>query len=68
MKGLVQSECGSIYTDTAEKIQQRIDIFTFGMQKLTPILMILPKFIISFCTYFTTDLGPDAFELPIPKW
>lgn len=68
IEGLKYSESKAIYTSTARKVQQRMDLFTLVMQKLTPILMMLPKFIISFCSYFTTDLGPDAFELPIPKW
>lgn len=68
IEGLVHSVSEKIYTKTDNETQKRIEILEFAMIKVTPILIILPKFIISFYTYFTTDLREDAFELPIPKW
>lgn len=29
---------------------------------------VLPKAILSYFSYFTTDAGPEAFELSIPMW
>lgn len=29
---------------------------------------VLPKAFYSYFMYFTTELGADAFELPIPTW
>lgn len=28
----------------------------------------LPKAVLSYFVYFTNDLGPNAFELPIQAW
>lgn len=33
-----------------------------------PFVIMLPKFILSYFNYFTTDLGNDAFELTFPSW
>lgn len=38
------------------------------VEKLTPFIWILPKAIICYLQYFTTDLGDDAFELPLYFW
>lgn len=32
------------------------------------ICFLLPKALFSYFIYFTTDLGNDAFELPLPMW
>lgn len=32
------------------------------------VVFVLPKAVYSYFMYFTTKLGADAFELPIPTW
>lgn len=41
--------------------------YTIGRKLLVPIF-ILPKAFLSYFTYFTTDAGRAAFELPFPLW
>ena len=43
-------------------------IVYFFNAKCVPILYMLPRPILSFFIYFTTDLGNDAFELTFPIW
>ena len=53
-----------------EKANQLADTITeiiqFGMVYVTVPAVVLPKAIICFYTYFTTDLGNDAFEMSFP--
>lgn len=43
-------------------------IINFVMMKLGVPLFIIPKAIISYFMFFTTDAGRDAFELPFEMW
>lgn len=38
----------------------------FALAQMTPVCVTVPTFLASFVTYWTTDLGTDAFELPLP--
>ena len=58
----------TIYKKTDQKLQKWHKILNIVMVKVPPVLANIPMFIISFYTYFTTDLGRDAFELPCPAW
>lgn len=42
-------------------------IYAIGLKLLLPIF-VMPKAILSYFIYFTTDAGRAAFELPIPAW
>lgn len=55
-----------IYTKTSEKIEKIAAMFNFALVKMTPACETIPIFIASSVTYFTTDLGTDAFVLPFP--
>lgn len=57
-----------LYTKTSKKVQKAVKITTFILPQMTPILMFVPTFMVSFVGYFTTDLGADALKLPLPKW
>lgn len=48
-----------------EKWYKIIDIVTV---KVSPPTIFLPKLIIGYFNYFTTDLGNAAFKLPNPMW
>lgn len=55
-----------------KKISEFIENYTkIGFQAIRygviPLLLV-PKIIISFLVYFTTDSGADAFRLPAPMW
>lgn len=41
--------------------------FIFGMN-IAPLALILPKALFCYFQYFTTDLGNEAFGLPMPLW
>ena len=48
-----------------EKISKIIEIL---IVYVSPPSFVLPNAVYSYFVYFTTDLGPDAFELPFPTW
>lgn len=57
-----------IYNEIAENVT-RVDKFinSFTMFFVYPCLL-LPKFVTSYFTYFTSDSGNESFELPFPYW
>lgn len=46
----------------------KIDSNLLVIAKVTPIIWVCPKCIACVYFYITTDLGDDAFELPLPMW
>lgn len=66
--GLMNPISTLIYKQTDRKMQKWHHILNILMVKVTPVFANMPKCIVSFYTYFTTDLGRDAFELPCPAW
>lgn len=62
------SNINSILENTNELIEKcsRIGLIVFGYI-LGP-CMISPKVFVSFFVYFTSDLGNNAFDLPLPMW
>lgn len=49
----------------AEKFSKIINFF---LVRVTICLVLCPKAIVSFFVFYTTDAGPDAFELALPIW
>lgn len=49
----------------AEKFSQTLN---FVLVHVSVPIYIIPKAIISLFIYYTTDAGPDAFELALPVW
>lgn len=66
--GLEHPVSKTIYTKTHENIQKVVKISMFAFPGMTPFVVTIPPFIVSFSTYFTTDLGPEVLELPLPMW
>lgn len=64
--GLMNPTLKTIYRKTNEEIKKVHKILNFALVKSTPVCVTIPVFIASFVAYFTTDLGTEAFELPIP--
>lgn len=58
------------YRSKYEKINQLVEklseIIYFIAIKLGVAGLVLPKSVISYFLYFTTDAGAEAFELPLP--
>lgn len=69
MAGIKYSDStATMYTKTSEKLKKLLKILDIACLKITPTLTIWPPSIISYITYFATDLGESAFELPLPVW
>lgn len=65
---LVNEISASIFSETTQ-LEEKINRFVFFViVKITPQCTFLPFIIHAFFTYFTTDLGNDAFVLPSPMW
>lgn len=57
-----------ILEKTNEFVEKYSKIGMFFMEYGVLPSFILPKATISFIIYFTTGLGNDAFDLPVPMW
>lgn len=55
-----------MYLEFNEQIERNCKCINEYVIKIWPLCNVLPTFVISFVDYFTTDAGPDAFELPLP--
>lgn len=53
---------------TNQQIEQLCKMVSTVAVEIILQLVMLPKFVISFATYFFTDSGRDSFELPYPLW
>lgn len=57
-----------IYLETHRLVEKICKIMTFVLLNVTVPSFVIPKAILCLSLYFTTDLGPDAFDLPLPLW
>lgn len=58
----------AIYEKTNQIVEKYSEIGIFALKNVIAPSFIHPKAIVSFFIYFYTDLGNDAFNLPIPMW
>lgn len=65
--GLKYPASKKIYMDTLRKIERYCKLIT-TIVFATQLGFVLPKAVHCFYIYFTTDAGPNAFELPLPTW
>lgn len=56
------------YEKSNQLAEQWSKITNFVLETVSVPAIVLPKAIISFIIYYTTDAGPDAFELSVPVW
>lgn len=66
--GLVNPASMAIYEKSNQQIEEYGNALSIFMRKVSIPCLIMPKVVISFITYFTTDLGNDAFQLPFHIW
>lgn len=66
--GIKHSASMMIYIDAIDQMDTWSKIVYFFIAKIALNCFIWPKPILLFFLYFTTDVGTDAFELPIPMW
>lgn len=57
-----------IYEKTNKLTEKLSEIVYLFYAKVAIPGFVLPKAIVCFFVYFTTDRGPDAFELSLPFW
>lgn len=53
---------------TNRLVEKWSKIIDFALMKVCVPSAVLPKVVVSYFTYFTTDAGSEAFDLPIPSW
>lgn len=61
-------ELKSLYIEPSEQIQKRIKAVHVFLVNVIPPVCALLSFVTSFYTYFSTELGDDAFEFLYPIW
>lgn len=58
----------AIYTETGETIQKWTRISKYGLLVLLPGCVVVLPLLVNLKTFFTSDVGADAFELPLLMW
>ena len=58
----------TIYVKVIHLIDKLSRFANLCILKVTLPCLILPRYVASFYIYFTTDVGNDAFELPLTMW
>lgn len=66
--GLHHPKSKKMYEKTNRLAEKCSKIICFLIMKMSIPGFVLPKAIFSYFRYFTTDAGPNAFELPILAW
>lgn len=64
---LKYSASKSIFNEAKQLADKLNEILFFLLVQITPACG-FPWVIYTFFMYFVTDLGSDAFELPLPMW
>lgn len=68
LSALKCSATGPIFTEFEQLERKSSEIIFLGMAEISPAIIIAPFCFYTYFTYFTTDLGADAFHLPFPMW
>lgn len=66
--GLKYPRSKAMYENTNRLVEKISKFISFLIVYISIPAFVLPKAFYCFFIYFTTDLGPDAFALPIPTW
>lgn len=66
--GLIKSSSSAMYEKPNHQVERWSEVLKLALLNITTHFMIWPIAIISYFTYFTTDLGEDSFELPFYIW
>lgn len=67
-KGSQNLESKKIYDEIIDLMEKLDRFIYFVMLNVTLPSLVFPKYIVCYYIYFTTDMGTDAFELPLPVW
>lgn len=66
--GLKCPESKQKFSEIIALVEKWSKIIEFLSKKVTPACGILSRAIPSYCLYFFTDSGNEAFVLPVPMW
>lgn len=66
--GIIIPTSNAIYEETNRLVEKSTKNGFFILKYVIAPIFVLPKAIVCFSIYFTTDLGNNAFELPVPIW
>lgn len=66
--GLENPSSRAIYEEIVRQIEKMCEALNFIIIYISTPCVMLPKCMLSFFAYFTTDLGSGAFELPFNVW
>lgn len=66
--GLKYRASENIYQKLNPLSEKCCEFIEYSIMNILQWIFVLPKIIVSFAAYFTTELGSDAFELPFPCW
>lgn len=66
--GLQCKESRAMYEKDIHLIEEVSKIVYFAIVGVTVPGLVIPKAILSYFNYYTTNLGGDAFDLSIPMW
>lgn len=58
----------AIYKRTGRLVEKLTRIIHFAIAIVSPVCYIFPKTFITYFMFFATDLGNEAFELPLFYW
>lgn len=58
----------ALFFETSQQVERLSEIVFTVLMKVAVPCFILPKCIVIFVVYFTTDLESDLFQLPYPLW
>lgn len=66
-KGMQFPDSKIIFEEAVEQVEKWSKIMTFATQ-MAPLCGVLSRAAPSFFFYSTTDMGNEAFVLPVPMW
>lgn len=66
--GRQYSSSAALITEAGQNTEKWIKVIDTAFLIVTPIASTVPASIVSYFTYFTTDAGDTAFQLPFLMW
>lgn len=66
--GLENPTLKAMHERTNDIVEKCTKIGSFAIKNVIVLCLLLPKVIVNFFIYLTTDSGNDVFDLPVPIW
>lgn len=68
LSGLSSPLLEKVFLESNQQADKMCGIIHFGLSKLSVHIPVWIQFIVTFYTYFSTDLQSEAFQLSLPMW